>query len=1152
MNIWFAFWRSLELSRSPGWNQLCERIRNCHPSMAQKFLALAYRDSQTQDPSVVGTLGRYANELGFNYNAFYQARPDFESELVNRFSVVLLKSTDGRRQFLRTIRRYSGKMYVQFADRIGAAIRNHGWGWISVPENINAVLEDMFRGYLHDNDGGENMLSKADTVDFFLNLINLYRRFNQPFSVDDVLSTDLGRMLTPEVAQNIIEKMCTDAESLAELDDTMPVIRLQDGRIALYLPEKGIFHDANGIDMIIFQFFSQAFSTSRPVCFCRYERTADGGWRAVWSVGWGRDGCVFLEPGGDGSPFAEISHVRKVKIHGDNETSSDVTPQILCEQDHILLSADGGVVSDNAVLDIGRQYKVFSPVHDRITVQCVTEECSRELELTNGFFTVPADAEQIMINGITYDAGCDRYFWIDKEERFRHIRNGGVGRLFFERSAPLLTEQAGAPDIGIFYVCDDGVRREFPKDTAAAEDFLWQCKGRLQIERDGVRLVNCPVTFIPDVVQDDLYVPIGYGESRTASIKFYGSDNASEQYSIHIAENSDVAELDCHGYHFSFPIVRQGIYLQNKEKGIFLPVRQEKPGNKNILELADEDFSRLRLAANTSEDCEFRLVRGLTCKPFYPKHRKETLSRHCSQDTELFEERSDYCSIVLQDGDRLAFYNFHKYSPVRTSFANGCSYRLTQVGGPSSYELSYFISHCHSKCEKVIIVYPAVRQEVPPDEILPESISHTVDDCGRCIETLHFDLGDRYAGGLICFAAFRDHDARYTVVSSGFFLRIGGEPDLPDDGLHDFRLALDVMNIDAITKFLNTEDPGKRQLISEYINRLNVNAQKANICEYLNSYRNKLVVDARKMNEIPCGYIFMAGWYFADQVDRFGRFDANFRDHWDPLMIAYRYRARRGGVAPDLAGFAQSFCKGLRMLDDGAVYIARLWWLMTVRHIGRGQGDYFFERQHKFYYPHLAETMRSMVERHSHDFTVFMKKEMPRFLKDFDKSKWRFPAYGKVIKLLFDAWNSGNDAPLHDDFYERNRDCFNLFFNANTRFTVKEFMEYFPALKRRNCLFYAGYDPNVSQIVFSYNEVIGFSPDDLQHFIESIAGELHNWRNTPDLRTAQGLRETLLELRNIDDRLLAHLQRDPDFDQNDFVGLRDIIDQTTVSFGNQQ
>ena len=1156
MSIWSAFWRSLGLPGNCRWERLCERFgEDRYFSLAQKFMALAYRDSQTADPSVVDTLNGYAQALGFNYQELYQADDGFERELQKCFSVVLLRSANNHRQFLRTVRRYSGKMYVQFANRIGSAIRQHGWEWISDPENIGDVLQGMFNGYVNGNDESENALSRLDTVNFFLTLINLYRRCNQPFSVDDVLATDLGQMLTPEVARNIISKMCVEgAGSLSELDDTMPVIRLQEGRVALSLPAEGVFHDVGGVERIIFQFFSSASLT--PVCFCRYERTPGGNvWQAVWTVGW--NGSVFLEPGGGDATFAEIGHVRKVKVYADGrETTCDVTPQILCGHGHILLSAaDGAVVSETAALDLGGQYKVISPDHEGVAVQCVTEERSRDLELANGFFTVPADAEQIMINGAVYDTRSDRYLWINKEERFRHIRNGGVGRLFFECSAPLLTENAmNDHSIGIFYICDDGTRREFPRNAEAGEDFLWQRRGRLQIARDGVTLVNCPVTFIPDVEQDDLHVPVGYGEGRDALIRFKYPNGEFERDMVHIDGTSDAAELDYRGYHFSFPIIRQGVYLQSRERGIFLPVRQETPGNKNILELADDDFDRLRLSVNTSENCTFMLVRGVTCKPFFPKHRKETLRWHCSQDPDLSKETSDDYSIVLQDGTLPRFYNFHRYSPLGTPFAGNVSYRLTQ-DGPSAYELSYFISHSCSKLDKVIIVYPAVRQEAPPDEIIPVSVSHAADDRGRCIETLQFDVGDGYDCGLICFAAFKANDGRYKVVSSGFFLRMGNAPDLPDDGLREFRLALDQMDVDGITGVLNTDDAGRRRLISDYIRQLNINAQNAKICEYLNSYRNKLTVDAGNMDANPSGYIFMAGWYFVDQVDRFGRFNANFRDYWDPLMIAYRYRERRGGGRPELGGYAQSFCNELRRIPDREVCIARLWRLIKGK-LGHARGNCFFRKQFAFSYPHLSETMRQMVARYrsdrgiEHDFPKFKHNEMPRFEREYRADRWWFGAYERIIELLFGAWYLRFGNPRCGDFYNANRRCFNLFFNNNTRFTVKEFLDYFPALGEHNLLFYDGYDRG-ARIVFQYNEERGFSPDDLERFIESVARELHEWRMAPDLRTAQGLRETLLALQEIDNCLLSHLQQNPDCDPDYFIGLRDIIDQTAVSLGNQ-
>ena len=121
MNVWNNFWKSLDLRPNSSWKNICIRFSHSdYPkcSLSQKFIALAYRDSQISDPSKVESMKKIADDLGFDYSNFYNAKNDFEKELLERFSIVLLRSSDGsHRQFMRTIRRFSGKMYVEFADK---------------------------------------------------------------------------------------------------------------------------------------------------------------------------------------------------------------------------------------------------------------------------------------------------------------------------------------------------------------------------------------------------------------------------------------------------------------------------------------------------------------------------------------------------------------------------------------------------------------------------------------------------------------------------------------------------------------------------------------------------------------------------------------------------------------------------------------------------------------------------------------------------------------------------------------------------------------------------------------------------------------------------------------------------------------------------
>ena len=1162
MNVWNNFWKSLNLRRNSSWKDIRTRFSDSDApkcSLSQKFMALAYLDSQSSDPSKVESMKKIADGLGFDYSNFYNAK-NFEKELLERFSIVLLRSSDGsHRQFMRTIRRLSGKMYVEFADKIGTAIREHGWSWISDPQHLNTVLEVPIERYgankvgLEETfkEGLEETLSKADTAKFFLTLINLYRKYNQPFSPRDILATDLGQVLTPGIAESIIKKMCVEkVSSLTELDDTMPIIELQNNKNAVIsLPEIGKFN-GKSLVKVVFQFFSTA-SAEKPVCFCRYENN-QGQWKRAWQIGWSNG--VGLEK--------HIRCIKKVKLYSDNrQETSDVTPQILNGYSFILFSVNTEkVVTDTEELERGCRYKLVPLDDGEIKVYALVDENENVLTSDeNGFFTVPQNAEQITINDKIYDTTRNRYTWINKDERFKGIINGSVGRLFFERSALLLTEEAYKSDIQVSYKLDNEETVEFPKEDDIPDDFLWQSKGRLIICKEGNKLVSLPVTFIPDVDQDDLKMPINYGESKKVSIKFIEDVCPPiPQIDINIDGKSLRVEFEYKGFKFALPVLRKGIYLQHKNSKILLPLKKEQPDEKYILEVADEDFERFFLAVELVDDDRFlKIVRGTAFHDFIAlESKKETLQSYCAKIPEISEHESDYYSIIVGSGDDLEIYKLHRYDTLSADYftdeSNGKSFSYKLTKDKNDCCLSYFVSYCDSEREKVILVYKTTHQEERPVEIKPYEVKHETDEHGRCVETLHFKIDDNLNNcGKICFAAYKKINAlKYKIVSSGFFLKSDGCPETPNDELFDLRLALADKNTEKICSIMMTEDEALRERIKKFIETITLNAQNAGICEYMNSFRNKLIIKNGLMEIIPSGYLFMAGWFFSGQIDEKGKFNADYRDYWDPLMIAYKYMTPpRQPDIKDIDAWLKNYREFINKMENKRDIIEKLRGLMSEPD---NKGECNFPCCCFFSFPQLSEAVRRMENKYNKnndamlDFPEFMKTEMPDVVKLFKKEPWAEICM-TILLRLFSAWRTwrpgtGECVPRKKDFYEKNKQHFDALSSSQFNFIVKYLSKDFLERNNEKYLYHVGYDQELSKKLFSFSWFRGFSIHNLHDFIKEIANELHEWRKNPDLKTAQKLREVLLTIQVVDNELLFYLQSVTDIKTNDFIGLRKVID----------
>ncbi len=143
----------------------------------------------------------------FAYDRFYGN--DRLREGLDEIGIRLRVDNNRHVQYVRTILYYSGWMYVKFARTIARAVGKSSWEKIAEHDTILRLLEHDINRFQRTGDSSEEELSREDVVSFFQSLARLYRRYNAPFSVEDVQEL---APLKRSVAQRIIDEMCAASD----------------------------------------------------------------------------------------------------------------------------------------------------------------------------------------------------------------------------------------------------------------------------------------------------------------------------------------------------------------------------------------------------------------------------------------------------------------------------------------------------------------------------------------------------------------------------------------------------------------------------------------------------------------------------------------------------------------------------------------------------------------------------------------------------------------------------------------------------------------------------------------------------------------------------------------------------------------------------
>lgn len=1149
---WERFLRSCKLTeKSPAalWRErMADCLRIPQRAWAMRFMGLVHffepRDGETGKQAAARISGRY---FDFAYDRFYGN--DKLRDGLDEIGIRLRVDNNRHVQYVRTIHYYSGWMYVKFARTIARAVGKFSWEKIAEHDTLLRLLEHDIKRFQRTGDSSEEELSREDVVAFFQSLTRLYRRYNAPFSVEDVQEL---APLKRSVAQRIIDEMCeaSDGGSLQNLE-TRPQIALDEhGRAVFSLPQKG--HFAEGTDTVVFAFRDAPDSSVPPFAHAIYHRTPKGDHALSWDK---------PREYGSGVPCRGRRIVRSITRFepAADKPQVEVIPQIFLdsERTHLLLrlrdsaqaacgyeldanGSDAGIVSTRQKLSAGTRCQILplTGCDLNVAVMCRGERSPLPVS-ANGVLTIPGTADELVVGEDVYEVRTFADSYLNMDNRCRHFRH--PGRLFFERSCDPFTDvcRAAGENLSVRYLFDDGGNpRMVPMPLfgvagqTVPEEVLWK-KGSLEVRENGTSLFRRAVTFTEDLDVRAFERPLDL-EADARRIVVVGD----ERLSVDVPPRIRRIEIPCHGFTLSLPIRRTGVYFECANTAI--PIPRERPGASCARELARSDFERLKCCIATESDADDVFVTRGNTALVRLDDRRFTGGKLLADET-LQETNSDHFAICVRHegrrGPELSFYKFHLYDPQRTNVANAGenphSVTWRRDSGTDDLVLTYWIAFSDCNRQKHLAFFPAHRQDESPvvvESAPKETYVHMEDEpTGRCRETIRvpgfFGHDMDWGHGLICFVVHRKtyfgdrHD--YDVLSSGFFLNgpVGKRTEIENDpyGLRAAFAGNDGLigeDGDKILQVMTSNDSATQGYVAGFLDRMKDATAELNVFTYLNAYWNKM--PRHGANWRPSGYAFMAGAYFAkvfsDEVAA-----EPYRSLWSRLLIGYRH------LKPQSQRLIRKYLPRASHLDKLPVALKFPFWQKVRKVLGHTSpiGHFMFTRNHVFSYPQLAEAVRRACQRGTSLRELQSKiPKIPSGDRARNAISELYSAWMKVARGELDveeiAWKSGTVyRRVHAKLPRGNLGQYGHI----------AFEPAFDGFADSPSLFYGGYEDGLKEIRGNeWSENCCLSDNDVEEFIETMGLRLHNWRLNPTLGEAQGLRELFVFLESVD----AHVNLLPD------------------------
>ena len=1124
---------------------------------AGRLLCLAYFDGI--DRSIhecnVEYLSRIAQRFSFVYYDLYAANSKTEEDL-RLLGIELLRSKNGDRQFVRTIRRYSGSMYVRMAHTISNIVRSSSWNRVMEPGYLdnNELLRSQLDLYLGDSD--EDVQTKKDIVVFFQTLSRLYRKYNKPFTKDDIQEL---APLTPGVSQRIIDEMCSvdtaGDVSLRELD-TLPTIDLTlDGVTVFRLPEIGHFgHDVEHVNYM----FKESTAASESIAFANYRKRQDGTFVLEWEDGF-QDGVPLA---GVGAIVRRRNAVRDDGLSSDAKTvEEDVMPLYLKDstKDSILICIKGietgcgyaldqgrgndGIVTSTTKLAPGR-YKAVSfrgilpELHFLKNESVIDIDSALEAEyLHDGIFTVPVGVDAVKVGNCLYicENECSKYF--DVDSRAQIIKNPG-SRLFFYDGEYPFTEYfenvAATSNVKILYVSPNQQEEiELPIsgiDWEIPEECLWK-RGWIEFLIDSEIKYRRAVTFIQEPISESLNKRWDIEMSLELEVRI-GAEMVKAQ-----ADKWDTElRVEYRGFVLSIPILRKGVYFECGERAI--PIRCEPPGKRCVTYIAVRDFERT-CTVLTDNDSIICVTRGSDAISI--------MDRHSFSGTELMSisslknETSNFFCICVGSPDAMEYYKFRVYDPSREYSDPECRSRVFTKRLKDDLQLTYCVATVDAGVKKSIAYYPAHRQEeeiqwIEPDE--NNSVSWKYDCFMRCIETLtikdfycrDIDWGD----GLLCYVGRKmptPNRLKFTIESftAGFFLprpmEVIGDMSFGEDpfGLRAAMAKKDHVKLEQIMvsaksdctlrEYIGGEEGflRKLQLESARIHSVPKLGHSENGRNFMNAYRN-LLVRKDSGREIS-GYVFMAGWYYAAKVksDKKRRMPEGLRELWSPLMLSWKDLSEAQLLPPPvqliLPTCSQIDYMPLREKKEFRTLIERVTKHPCMRH---GNCMYY---ERGFNYIRFSEAMRDAIQ-HGTKFQELLARV---------SNPGRCGFAIKMLWAMYKAWY---------DVLSKRIDLREILKRRFSDQEVERYLRTTPspgqaaviriALGKYKSVPYpvsGGYDMGLVYPCRDQQCDKHIADSDVTRFIEKVTDDLVNWRENPSIVGGQDLRDVLLKISKLDETI---------------------------------
>ena len=663
--------------------------RQNFPSYAVRFLVLAYLDSVSEEQPK-GSVRTYLNNLlkrknlHFTYDCFYAHKGELCQELAKFFAVSLLQHQNGNFQYIRTLQKISGTMYIRFAEEIGNQIRTHGLLFLNNEQVLESVIGDIFESYRASDDE----FTVSDIASFFHTLIERYLLKNSIITVEDITAL---HPLTEAVAAKIISLMAIQQEEL----ETSPQVGVDESGNGIFVfPDIGNFPNVQGRSVT---FLLKKDRNGDPVSWVKYIRL-----NGVWNK---RSG---------GQDFS-LRNIRSIirKEEGSTDECESIPAQCL-DEEYLLVKVDRNrqctILLPGTKLQNNCDFMVLPLGDNSPTIQILKDG---ELNNFDGRCFSPSKAEPgseaLFITDSDGHQICYWFAtavqWLSQDTQNDWIRKPGSRQFYAVEMGDLpVSDQCLSETSEIrYYPGNDRDRyiKLYGNTQIIQNHEQWQqclCqRGWLEYRPDNGKIFRRAVTFLPDISWGiDENTPLNYGETRAIDIHISG-----EAKPIHYDIDGSAAwiEFNYREFEFCYKIPRCGVrFIYNRT---IIPL-----ASNHITQISKEDFECLKCeirqpVSNMGNVCfftkgnQFKAITSTTIKTvkfgkFLGTRGNETLNH----------TDNPYCSIVMiQQNDSLSCYKFHIYDPIREKQVNGSFVSSERNGDDLS--LSFYLPLCRSEKKEV-------------------------------------------------------------------------------------------------------------------------------------------------------------------------------------------------------------------------------------------------------------------------------------------------------------------------------------------------------------------------------------------------------------------------------------------------------------------